>query len=280
MSRVEDERAAQRYEEQKRIEKDLRAKNHAASDQFKKVVAAKQEGSTLGERRQQAGGNSTRQQQTAGKRSQYQTALLAKNGIQGRNLQAELAKKSASSQEQVRINAHDRHEQLHERHGAERERQVTTQHESDKRVEQYNDHLAALSLDEHKGHGDSEGNDGGNMGGGQMGMPMQQPQTTAPTETLGNAGAARIPEHVLKAMVKACSVKVDPKGLTEFQIELRDDVLSGSRVHVKADGRKISATVVSDDANVRRLFKASEQDLARAFDAAGLSLESFKVSAF
>ena len=115
-----------------------------------------------------------------------------------------------------------------------------------------------------------------------MGMPMgsHNPAPTSTSEAKGSAGGARIPETALRALVKLCQVRVNPKGLTEFSIELRDDVLAGSKMNISADGRRINATFVSDDANVRRLLKASEGDLARAFDNAGLSLENFRVSAF
>jgi hypothetical protein len=281
MSRVEEERAAQRYEDQKRLEKDLRAKNDKSAEQFQKVVNAKTQTSLKVQKQQQTSNNNTRHQQSSSRKGQAQSALLAKSGIQSRNLQAELLKQSASSQDTTRTEGKGRQDELQDLRGAEHERQVTTQKDSEQRTEKYNDHLAAVSREEeqHRGSGDGEG-DSGQMGGGQMGMPMQQQQVAATAEVQSAGGTVKIPQALIASLVKQCAVKVNPKGLTEFQIDLRDDVLGGSSVKVSANGRKISATVVSSDANIRRLFKASEGELARAFDGAGLSLESFRVSAF
>ena len=201
-------------------------------------------------------------------------------GLEEPGAAAELLKKSGASQEQVRAESKGRSDELHDLRGFEHDRQITSQKESDKRVEQYNDHLAAVTRDDEQQQGGSSDADSGQMGGGQMGMPMQQQQVAATAEVKSAGGTVKIPQALIASLVKACGVKVDPKGLTEFQIDLRDDVLGGSSVKVSANGRRISATVVSSDANIRRLFKASEGDLARAFDAAGLSLEKFAVSAF
>ncbi len=281
MSRVEEERAAQRYEDQKRLEKDMRSKNEKATEDFSRVVNAKTQTAIKVTKQQQTMNNNARQQQSSARRGQAQSNLLAKSGIQSRNLQAELLKQSSSSQELARSESKGRQTELQDLRGAETERQITTQKESDQRVEKYNDHLAAISREdeERQGGGGSDG-DSGQMGGGQMGMAMQQQQVAATSEVQSAGGTVKIPQALIASLVKACGLKVDPKGLTEFQIDLRDDVLGGSSVKVSANGRKISATVVSSDSNIRRLFKASEGDLARAFDAAGLSLESFRVSAF
>lgn len=281
MTRVDEERAQQRYDEQKRLEKDMRAKNDKAAQQFQSVVNKGTQTALKVQKQQQTMNNNARDQQGSARKGQAQNALMAKSGIQSRNLQQELLKKSSSSQEQVRTEGKGRQEELQDLRGAEHERQVTSQQESDHRTEKYNDNLAAISREEekHSGGGDSEG-DSGQMGGGQMGMPMQQQQVAATAETQSAGGTVKIPQALIASLVKQCAVKVDPKGLTEFQIDLRDDVLGGSSVKVSANGRKISATVVASDANIRRLFKASEGELARAFDSAGLSLESFKVSAF
>ncbi len=280
MSRVEEERAAQRYEDQKRLEKDLRLKSDKSSEDFQKVVNAKSQGTIKVMKQQQTMNNNARNQQQQARRGQAQSNLMAKSGIQSRNLQAELLKKSGASQEQVRAESKGRSDELHDLRGFEHDRQITSQKESDKRVEQYNDHLAAVTRDDEQQQGGSSDADSGQMGGGQMGMPMQQQQVAATAEVKSAGGTVKIPQALIASLVKACGVKVDPKGLTEFQIDLRDDVLGGSSVKVSANGRRISATVVSSDANIRRLFKASEGDLARAFDAAGLSLEKFAVSAF
>lgn len=283
MTRVEDERAQLRYDEQKRIEKDLRAKNSQSADDFKKVVAAKQDSGARIQRRQQPNGSMAKQQQSSHKRGQAQRALLAKSGFQSRDLQTELMKRSDKIIAQHQAEHKDRDIDLHQKTEVEHDKQLTTQRDEGKKNQVQADRLAAIAGEEkRKGSEDDGSETGGGMGGGQMGMPMgHSSQGAAPAaEAKGNAGGARIPQNALNAIVKLCAVKINPKGLAEFQIELRDDVLGGSKLNISANGRKINATFVSDDANVRRLLKSSEGDLARAFDNSGLTLESFKVSAF
>ena len=282
MTRVEEDRAQQRYEEQKRLEKQQNQAKVRGADDFKKVVASKQDNQAKITRRQQPNANMSKQQQSSSKKGQAQTKLLAKSGFQSRDLQSELMKRSDRAIEQHQTDHKERDLDLHQKQDVEMDRQVTQSHDDAKRTQAQSDRLAAIAGDEKRKGSENESSQSGDMGGGQMGMPMgsHSPQQTTTSETKGSAGGARIPENALRALVKLCQVRVNPKGLTEFSIELRDDVLAGSKMNISANGRRISATFVSDDANTRRLLKASEGDLARAFDNAGLSLENFRVSAF
>ncbi len=92
------------------------------------------------------------------------------------------------------------------------------------------------------------------------------------------AHTVEIPQQVLDKLVDKVQSGVTAEGLSTFQIELKDDVLKGASISVTANGGKISVKVDTKDANIRRLFQASEGQLARAFDHKGLSLESLVIS--
>ena len=281
MTRVEEERAQQRYDEQKRLEKELNAKNKQQGDDFKSVVNAKQSNAGRIARGDQVKQDMSRNQQQTGQRQRSSSMLTARAGIASRDLQAELMKRGQMSGDHKRIEEKERKDDLHDRKAMDRAAQVSSQQDADAKVDKQNERLAAISRDdEQRGGGDQDQGDGGGMQGGQMGMPMQQPQVSAPAEAKGAAGAPRIPANALNEIVKRCLAGVNTKGMNEFQIDLKDGVLGGATVKVTSNGRKVSTTFVAGDANIRRLLKASEGDLARAFDKSGLSLEKFTVSAF
>ena len=67
--------------------------------------------------------------------------------------------------------------------------------------------------------------------------------------------------------------------LEEFRVDLKGDVLGGASVAISNKDGKINATFESDDVNLRRLVKASEGELSRAFARKGMRLERLEVTA-
>src|SRR2546427_734795 len=92
-----------------------------------------------------------------------------------------------------------------------------------------------------------------------------------------NQLVAKMQAHGKEELVKRVMVGVNPQGLSEFHIEFRENVLAGSRLTITAKDGKISAQFATPDANTKRLLKASEGELARAFSRKGLTLERFDV---
>lgn len=281
MTRVEEERVQQRLDEQKRIEKDLNAKKQQSSDAFNRVVNAKTSNQQTIQKNNTLKQNMGRQQDQAGQRNQASAKLIARSGIASRDLQTELMKRGQLAGDGKRVEERESREDVHDRKTADKARQTSSQQDSEEKIDKQNERLAAISRDdEQRGGSSDDGGQQGGMQGGQMGMPMGQPQVSAPAEAKGAAGSARVPINALNEIVKRCLAGVNTKGMNEFQVDLRDGVLGGASIKVVSNGRKVSTTFVSGDSNIRRLLKASQGDLERAFEKSGLSLENFTVSAF
>lgn len=103
-------------------------------------------------------------------------------------------------------------------------------------------------------------------------------QGTQATDGPAAAHTVEIPQQIIDKLVDKVSSGVTAEGLSTFQIELKDDVLKGANISITANGGKISVKVDTKDQNIRRLFQASEGQLARAFDHKGLSLDSLEIS--
>jgi hypothetical protein len=278
MSRVDENREAQRAAEQRRLEEQNRVKQQAQSDQFKKVVEQKQAGV------QQAQGKQSALQQGKAKvqgqagaqgqaRASASTALLARQGIQSRGFSETLHKRGEVSSEKARVESKDRRDDLDQRDARSLDRNQQLDREDRRGA---HDPLGAIAGDEQpdKGTG-GEGGGAMDMGGQQQPGFIAQPQSAQAAAP--GAGAPRLPPEVIQKLVERVFAGVTPEGLCQFTIELRGDVLGGARLDVTGKDGKISCTFHTSDANVGRLVKASEGALARAFAHKGLSLERLDV---
>ena len=280
MTRVEEQREAQRIAEQRRLEDQDKAKQRAASDQFAKVVGQKQEAA-----RQTAAGDAQRRQKghgqsAAGEKSKAQSALLARQGIQSRNLAKTLHTQGEASGEKVRAGYTARRDDHHETTNKAEEKQVKADNE---RLVKQQDKLAPISRDDKR---EQKGGFGGKQSGageGAMdlgGKAQQAMGTGAPVKSseAQGSGAPTMPPEVIRELVSRVFAGVTPEGLSQFTIELNPSVLSGARLDVVAKDGKITCTFHTDDKNVGRLLKASEGQLARAFAQKGLTLEQLAVA--
>lgn len=274
MSRVDENRDAQRAAEQRRLEEQNRVKQQAQSAEFKKVVEQKQAGAQTAQLKQSA------QQQAKGKaqgqtaaqtKSSASTALLARQGIQSRSFSETLHKRGEVASEKARVDSKVRRDDLDQRDTEAKGRKETDRAER----REAHDPLGAIAGDEQPEQGASGDGGGMDMGGQQQPGFIAQPQ--AAEQAAPGSGAPRLPPEVLQRLVERVFAGVTPEGLSQFTIELKGDVLGGARLDVTGKDGKISCTFHTSDPNVGRLLKASEGALARAFAHKGLSLERLDV---
>lgn len=282
MTRVDENRDVQRQQEQKRLDDVQRQKARQDSDQFGKLVSQKQENTSKATQKQARTRNEgTMQQSAAQSRMHASSALLARQGIQANGFQQELAKQGLQNNTATTTQSKARNDELRDTKHAADEQRSSVNRQADN-----HDKLAAISRDDRRG---GQGGEGGDLGGSQggdsgfagtqsgSGAPMAAQGAAPAAAAQGAAGATKIPPHVLDALVKRVMVGVNPSGLSEFHIEFRENVLAGSRLRITANKGNITAHFETEDANVRRLIKASEGELARAFQAKGLRLERLEV---
>jgi flagellar hook-length control protein FliK len=119
---------------------------------------------------------------------------------------------------------------------------------------------------------------GGRDGFGAAGQSVTETRGAQVQSTEAAAQAApKLPAEVIRQIVERVMVGVNKEGLSEFRIELKDNILGGTALSLTAKDGKISAKFETRDANVKRLLMASEGELARAFEGKGLRLERFEV---
>ncbi len=278
MTRVDEDRETQRAQEQQRQEAAQKERVRKEGQEFSRFVSQSQQKTA-----QRKGQHEQGQRRDASQRSAAGEALMARHGIQSRHLTAKLQTQGKDSGEQERVQQGGREVESRDNRRVSDEKSA----EGDRRVDtrerqQQNDRLAAISRDDPRGH---KGSGGGGDTGGDAGAEGQlagqghvmQPARALPTAEAKGAAGARLPQHVLDELVKRVLVGVNAQGISEFQIEFRENVLAGSRLFVSAEGGKISARFETPDASVKRLLKASEGELARAFGRKGLHLERFDV---
>ena len=287
MTRIDDNREAQRVAEQRMKEADA-TKRRENNAQFQKLMGNKQQG-TQQAGAQQAGSKQTAQE--AGRRTAQQggsNALMARQGILANKLNASLQTRGHEATLQSRSELQSRRSDINEKQISVDEKDKTEQ----KQVEQREDRLAAISSDDRhdansglgtgSGGGggagadsSNSGSDGGNQAQHIMGLGEAAP--AAPAQQTQGAQGPRVPPEVIQKLVDRVFAGVTPEGLSQFTIEFKSDVLSGARLDVVAKDGKISCTFHTDDKNVGNLLKSSEGALARAFAHKGLTLEKLAV---
>jgi len=283
MSRVNEKNDAERAAEQKRVDKEARAKEKQSGDKFSQLVRQNKEG-----RKQTTRQPAQTQKQPANagtQRGPTGNALLARQGITSNSFAAQLYKQGSENLDYSKSLTTNRETEKQETKSTTDEREV---HSETQRLDGQQDKVEAVSRD--GGRGSQHQGDGGDGGGGEGQSQDDGHQSSqgdgsiskadndkaAPAEAL--AGAPQIPEQALRELIKRVLVGVNTEGLSQFYIEFKQDVLGGVRLEVSAENGKIKAKFISEDANVRRLLKASEGQLSRAFGYKGLSLERLEVA--
>lgn len=263
---------AARLEAQRQQQKDLQARVKGDAEKFSRVMTTKQ---------QETGQKTTQQTQAkttnTRTRSEAQSALVARKGIQSNQFAATLHKQGKGSIQKNEVQSKGRDDDRRRVDGeGKRDAQRVTQDE----VSQ-NQRVTGISRDDRREGGSSGGQGERGMQG--EGNPQTAAQTAAAQATTGPAPTAQpqgaqaptLSPAILQQIASHVLVGVNEKGLSQFTVELKGHVLSGTRIEITADGRNISARFSTTDKNTERLLKASEGELARALSSKGLNLENF-----
>lgn len=140
-----------------------------------------------------------------------------------------------------------------------------------------------LKADADKGGGGNSKND--NKGGDPAASFRFNPALMAPVGVAkanpnqGSDRLRRIATEIAQKIVEKVRVGTNAAGKMEFQIDFRQDVLSGLSVKVSAKNGKISAVFSGSDKDVLKMLEEQAEGLKGALTARGLSLENFKVEA-
>jgi hypothetical protein len=142
-----------------------------------------------------------------------------------------------------------------------------------------------LKADSDKGGG------GGNQGqkdDGNKGNPMMQPgfrynpalgapvSVAKPKEASGSERLKKIANELAQKIVERVRVGTNAAGKMEFQIDLRNDVLSGLTVKVSSHNGRIKAVFSGNDRDVLKMIEEHGEALQNSLSARGLTLEDLK----
>jgi flagellar hook-length control protein FliK len=105
-------------------------------------------------------------------------------------------------------------------------------------------------------------------------VPVAQPKPTAGSERL-----RAIANEIAQKIVERVRVGTNAAGNAEFQIDLRNDVLKGLTIKLTAKNGKIQATFSGNDREVLKMLEEQRETLKKALAGRGLTLEELKVEA-
>ncbi len=143
-----------------------------------------------------------------------------------------------------------------------------------------------LKADADKSGGQGGGSGGKDQKGGAASPNFRfNPALMAPVpvakakETSGSERLRKVANELAQKIVERVRVGTNAMGRMEFQVDLRNDVLSGLTVKVSAHNGKIKAVFSGRDRDVLKLIEEQGEALKGALSARGLTLEEFKTEA-
>jgi hypothetical protein len=289
MSRVKDNRDAERIQEQKRLEKDNQTKDRQKSDKFSRMMNQRRDGQQKAPAKQATHQPAQTQNKTKPGAS---SALMARQGIASNRFAAALQKQGTENLQYSETLSADRGGEMLEK------RVETAEHQDTKdtqRLDGQQDRVEAVERDDGKGKGQGGKSDGDGDGDGRQGSGSGQDKRDgqgqgqgqgaqvaallgdAPASEVNTGSQPQIPQNILQEIVNRVFVGASTEGLTQFHVEFKEDILGGLRLEISAKDGKISAKFITSDKNIGRLLKASEGQLSRAFGHKGMSLERLDV---
>jgi hypothetical protein len=105
-------------------------------------------------------------------------------------------------------------------------------------------------------------------------VPVAQPKSTATSERL-----RALANEIAQKIVERARVGTNAAGHAEFQIDLRGDVLSGLSIKLSAKNGKIQAVFSGKDREVLKMLEEQREGLKNALAGRGLTLEDMRVEA-
>ncbi|EPX58081.1 hypothetical protein D187_004370 [Cystobacter fuscus DSM 2262] len=137
--------------------------------------------------------------------------------------------------------------------------------------------------------------DGGGKGGGDEGKDKKDGELAAgfrfnpalmapvpvaqPKPNTGSERLRAIANEIAQKIVERVRVGTNAAGNAEFQIELRGDVLSGLSIKLSAKNGKIHAVFSGKDRDVLKMLEGQREGLKNALASRGLTLEDMRVEA-
>jgi len=100
-----------------------------------------------------------------------------------------------------------------------------------------------------------------------------------PTATAGSERMRALANEIAQKIVERIRVGTNAAGHAEFQIELRGDVLSGLSIKLSAKNGKIQAVFSGKDREVLKMLEQQRDGLKTALAGKGLTLETMRVEA-
>ncbi len=105
-------------------------------------------------------------------------------------------------------------------------------------------------------------------------VPVAKPKSTAGSERL-----RAMANEIAQKIVERVRVGTNAMGNAEFQIDLRGDVLSGLSIKLTAKNGKIQAVFSGKDREVLKMLEEQRENLKSALAGRGLTLEDMRVEA-
>lgn len=295
-----------RVDENKRAEEDRTQKKHderrsrEQAERFSKLMDAGAQKAQQAARRNASsqfrmGRERARHEKTTGSRMAAANALLARQGIRANTFLEKLQQEGRQRLEFNRDGRAERSEELTEDRLA--RRAENSEREQEQQIKRRSDRLAAISRDDEKHSGGSDGGEGrpGENDAQQRNHPdlaalmtqksdgLEGISNAASTSSAAQAHGGATPQQtreVVQEIVKHIMAGLDKKGLGVMHIELRDNVLSGAQLTVKAEEQGLSIRVRTHDDNVARLFSSGQtaQELQGALQNKGILLRTLEVN--
>lgn len=298
MSRVEDDRQAQRATErliqEKRLAEAKGKKLQEGESAFSKLVQAQQQPqakqqqlpvtkqnlgqSVLARAKQESGGA---QPKTFQERVQQQAggeAAPLPGSPQQQEAQSQVGRRQDSDVQETRQESRTSESR--------EERETHNERSAESSLGRVTQHKGALKTDTDSGGKGSGG--GGKDKDGKSGelaaaagfrfnpalmapVPVAKPKPTAGSDRL-----RAIANEIAQKIVERVRVGTNAAGHAEFQIDLRNDVLSGLSIKISARNGKIQATFAGSDRQVLKMLEEQREGLKSALGGRGLTLEDLK----
>ena len=297
MSRVEDDRQAQkaveRLVQEKRLQESKAKQRQEGESSFSKLVQQQKSAQTQQPQQQNLGKSVLARLQQEGKagdlRGQLrQTGTSEGQVAGGRQPESAQAQSRTSDQGVTQTRVESRAADAKQTNEALDERGSALDKDSESAA------LGVQARREGKGSLKADA-DGGGKGGGdgkdkkdgaeaaasfRFNPALMAPVPVAkPKPTSGSERLRAIANEIAQKIVERVRVGTNAAGNAEFQIDLRNDVLKGLSIKLSAKNGKIHATFSGSDKEVLKMLEGQRETLKNALAGRGLTLEELRVEA-
>jgi hypothetical protein len=303
MSRVEDDRQAQRLQErlvqEKRLTEAKAKKTAEGESSFSKLVQQPQTQQKQQPQAKQNLGQAVLARATQEGGGAYGAAMRHAAGKSEERLQQAISGQPTPERQQQVSQESQATVGRREDQNVSETRSESRTSESKKEGEATNERTAESALGratQHKGALKTDTESGGKGGGGKekdgkggeaaaaagfrFNPALMAPVPVAkPKPTSGSDRLRAIANEIAQKIVERVRVGTNAAGNAEFQIDLRGDVLSGLSIKISAKNGKIAATFSGSDREVLKMLQEQSEGLKSALGNRGLKLEDVRFEA-